>query len=393
MTSSRWPGLRGSCAVIAPVLLAACATVGHSTAVVPPLVEWQGVPSGPAAVAWSPDGATLAVARPQGVVLLDVRSGRSRSVSGPGAIAVDWAPAASLLVVERDAAGGRAVAIDPATGERRVLRSAAALVAARWLHAEMGWLAVASTREVRSYGTEATLTLTVETGRGPAELHRWSAVLPTKDPAADVALGWAAARPNPIDHSLLLPQFRKPPMFPPHVQIVGLDPFDAQPLEIARIELGLWTATVTWSPDGRRAAFSAADGTLRILERDSDVKAPTGAGRGLHPSWRPGGDVLFLGGWLVTPDAAPLRKLLDRAPDALGFWSPAGDRLAVAVGGKLFVFGDLSLPPTDADGERRRGAARAASWELGSLRSQGLLAPEVYRERRGRLREQGTEAP
>ncbi len=58
-----------SLAIIAPVLLAACATVTRPTAVATPLVGRHGVPSGPAAAAWSPDGATLALARPKGLVL------------------------------------------------------------------------------------------------------------------------------------------------------------------------------------------------------------------------------------------------------------------------------------------------------------------------------------
>ncbi len=393
MKSSTTPLLHRT-ALIAPILLAACASVAHPVAVAPPLLERDGVSSGPGAVAWSPDGATLAVVRPDGVLLLDVGNGSSRSVSGPGAVAVDWAPATSLLVVERDAAGGRAVAIDPGTGDRRMLRSDPALVGARWLHGGTGWLAVASTREVHSYGTHVTAVLTVAAGRQPFEAHRWTAVLPTTDPAADVALGWGAARPNPIDHSLVLPQFRKPPLFPPYVALVGLDPFDAGAEEIGRVDLGRWTATVTWSPDGRRAALSAADGTLRILRRGRrEVDVPVGPARGLHPSWQPRGDVLFLGGSLVTPAGEPIRKLVDRAADAMGFWSAAGDRLAVVAGGRLFVFGDLPLPPADADAERRRSAARAASWELGSLRSQGLLAPGVYRERRDRLHERGSEGP
>jgi len=382
--------------LIAPLLLAAaCATtVPRPRPVALPLLERQGVSSGPGAVAWSPDGATLAVVCPDGVVLIDLRTGSSRPFSAAGAVSVDWAPAASLLVVERDAAGGRAVAIGPAAGERSVLHSDAALVAARWLHGEEGWLAVASTHEVHTYGTQAMLALTVSLAGGPAVAHRWTAVLPTKDPGADVALGWAAARPNPVDHGLLLPEFHKAPLFPAYLSLVGLDPFDRDPGEIAHVELGRWTATVSWSPDGRRAALSAGDGTLRIVERGvRDLEAPAGPARGVHPSWHPRTDVLFLGGSLVTPAGAPIRKLLEQAENARGFWSPEGDRLAVAVGGRLFVFERLALPAPDADADRRRRAASEASWELGVLRSQGLVAPEVYRERRARLRERAAEVP
>ncbi len=380
-------------AVVASSLLVACAGAMRPTAVAPSL-QRDGVPEGAGAVAWSPDGATLAIARPDGVALVDVRSGSARSIVVPGAVAVDWAPAQMLLVVERDAGVGRVVTIDAVTGERRVLHSDPALVAARWLDASEGaWMALSATHDIRSYGTDVTLTLTVSTGRAPARAHRWTLLLPTRNPAVDVARGWAAARPNPIDHRIALAQLRKAPLFPPYLAVVVLDPFDGEAEDVAKVELGRWTATTTWAPDGRRAALAAQDGTLRIVERGRQVEAPPGAARGLHPSWHPGADVLFFGGWLVTPEATPIRKLVDRAADATGFWSPAGDRLAVTVAGRLFVFGDLSIPPPDAETERRRRAARASSWELGSLRSEGLLAPAIYRERRDRLSERGAEVP
>ncbi len=383
--------MKVAAAVIAPMLLAACATA-RPAAVVPPLAERRGVVSGPGAVAWSPDGTTLAVVQRDGLALVDLR-GTERRLSGPGVIAVDWSPADSLLVVERTPQGGReVVAIEPRTGERRQLHSDPSLVAARWLHEGRGWLAVAATMEVRSYGTEATQTLTIAAGRDPVEAHRWSAVLPIRAPAADLALGWAAARPSPFDHSILLPEYRKPPLRDPYLLLLAIDPFDPVPEVVARVEPVRLDATVTWSGDGVRGAVAALDGTLRIVER-GQVAVASGPVQGLHPSWSPNGDLLFLGGWLATPSAGPVRQLVDRAADATGFWSPAGDRLAVVVGGRLFVFGDLPVPPPDVEASRRLASARAAAWELGSLRSSGLLAPVVYRERRDHLRESATEKP
>jgi hypothetical protein len=385
--------MRAGGAVVASILLASCAT-GRPSAVVRARVEGRGVVPGSGAVAWSPDGRALAVVRPEGIALLDLDAGSERLLSAPGATAVDWAPADSLLVVERLPAGGRtAVAIDPGTGASRPLHSDPALVAARWLHAGRGWVAVAATREVRSYGTRAIQTLTIAAGGRPVEVYRWDAMLPVGAAADDAWLGWGAARPSPLDHTLLLATYRKPPVFAGYVQVLAIDPLDPVPEEVGRFESGGWNATATWSGEGDRAAVAAADGSLRVVRRGGAMEVAPGPVRGLHPSWSPRGDLIFLGGWLATPAAEPVRQLVDRAEGSMGFWSPAGDRLAVVASGRLFVFGDLPLPPADEAAERRRAAVRAGLWELGALRASGLISPAVHRERRDRLGQRPTEGP
>jgi hypothetical protein len=348
------------------------------------------VSPGPATVAWSPDGGSLAIVRPGGVAILDLSGGTERAVAGPGALSVDWAPAEALLVVERGQDGNRVVSIDPAAGTSRVLHAAPDLLGARWLRAGAGWFAVAAALEVGRIGTRTSRSVTADLGRGPGEIRRLDQILPTRAPLADPSLGWGAVRPNPVHHGLLLPEFRKPPLFPPHQRLIALDPFDPEPGEVGRIDVASVGAEASWSPDGRRAAVVASDGAMHVVEGGRSVPVPVAASMGRHPSWHPTAEVIFLGGWLITPAGAPVRKLVAGGEDAVGVWSPVGDRLAVAAGGRLLVFGDLGLPkapPADVS----RGVTWDALWELGTLRSEGLLASGPYRERRDRLRERNME--
>jgi hypothetical protein len=385
--SPRWRAARGESPRRAPTLLAlATAALACAGSPVAPGAQVlarldAAAPAGPGQLAWSPDGEQLALARPDGLLLLDVERGSTRLLPGAPALTVDWAPAAELLLVEREGAATRAVALDPATGQRRTLHADPALASARWLHGGPEWLAVTARREVVSFGTEVRLGLLRGAGGKVATLHSWDDTLPTRDPSVDATGGWLAAVPNPVDHRLVVPVFHKPPIFSPHLRFVSIDPFDPAPVELGRVEAGLWTAAASWAPDGRRLAFAAADGSLRLLHLDGRIEAPAGPARGRHPSFGPRDDVLFLGGWLVTARGEPLRQLLAGAPGASGLWSPDGHRLAVVDGGRIFVFGGLGgAAPAEAAARRER--AREALWRLGELRRAELLERRPYRQQR-----------
>jgi len=347
--------------------------------------------SRPGQVAWAPDGKRLALARSGGVVLLDLVTGARRELATPGAVSVDWAPAAAILVVERDAAGGRVVELDPATGRRRELYAGPGLASARWLHGGPDWLGVAGELNVMSFGTDARLRLLRAAAGRVDVLHEWNATLRTRDRSVDVALGWETAAPNPVDHGVVVPELHEPPLFKSHLRFLSVDPFDPEPVELCRVEVGLASVSTSWAPEGRRLAFAAADGSLRVLDLDRRrVEAPAGAVRGRHPSWNPRRDVLFVGGWLASPSGAPLRELVAGGRDSIGIWSPDGRRLAVLDGGKLFVLDGVGGDGTGTSAAGRVQASEAL-WVLGSLRREGLVERRPYRERRERLRKEATE--
>jgi hypothetical protein len=289
-------------------------------------------------------------------------------------------------VVERDGAEGRVVAVDPATSVRRVLHSGTGLVAARWLHGGAGWVAVTGSRERRAYGATATTSIVAATGGAPSERYRWTVELGPADASADVTLGWATARPSPLDHRLLLPQYRKAPIGPGRLELLVLDVFDPRPEPAGEIVLGRASASAAWLGDGARALVAASDGALVAVEPGQRTPVPTGAARGLHPSVHPGGAAVFLGGWLLRPDGTPLVELVRGAFEATAEWSPTGERLAVIAGGRLLVFAAGALASPDPAASARRARSRDAVWRLGTLSTEGLLRPEVYRERRDRQR-------
>ncbi|BDG08539.1 hypothetical protein [Anaeromyxobacter paludicola] len=341
----------------------------------------------PMQVAWSKDGRRLAVARPDGVLLLEAETGAQRLLPGPAARTVDWSPSDRLLLVEGEGAARRAVSLDPASGERRELRRGPALASARWLHGGPDFLAVEAEREVVSYGTDARLRLLRVAGAEAVLVREWSANLPTRAPGVELAAGWVAAAPNPIDGGLALPELHKPPLFAAHLAFFGVDPADPAPAEVGRIPAAVWTATSSWSPDGARLAFASGDGALQLLRRDRTVEAAPGPARGRHPSFSPVDDRLFLGGAVVTARGEVIRELVPGAPESLGAWSPDGARLAVVEGGRVLLFGGLDQAPPPAVRQRRE-AAREAIWRLGALRRQGLLERRPYAQERDRLRQQ-----
>jgi hypothetical protein len=189
-----------------------------------------------------------------------------------------------------------------------------------------------------------------------------------------------------VDHRLLLPQYRRAPLVAGRLELVALDLFDPRPERAGEAVLGRVSAAAAWSGDGARALVAASDGSLVAVEPGRSTPVPTGAARGLHPSVHPEGAAIFLGGWLLRPDGTPLAELVRGGFDATGEWSPDGARLAVLADGRLFVFATGALPPPDPAAPGRRARARDAVWRIGTLSTQGLLRPEVYRERRDRQR-------
>lgn len=76
-----------------------------------------------------------------------------------------------------------------------------------------------------------------------------------------------------------------------------------------------------------------------VYDRGGDRwSVPAGERRGLAPAWSPTEPVIFLGGSLLSPEGELLEPLLRRGGDALGVWSPEGDRLAVIRGSSLYLF-------------------------------------------------------
>jgi Tol biopolymer transport system component len=132
---------------------------------------------------------------------------------------------------------------------------------------------------------------------------------------------------------------------------------------------------VSWSPDGRQIAFSDRDGVAVVNLDGSEEK--TVAKKGFEPAWSPDGEeILFRLGaaelWLVRPDGSDAHKLLEvktAISDAPALyiprypsWSPDGERIAFART-NLTSLGEGDKPTgtivsVDKDGKNERAVAK-----------------------------------
>ncbi|HSI99136.1 MAG TPA: hypothetical protein VLA59_01990 [Patescibacteria group bacterium] len=102
----------------------------------------------------------------------------------------------------------------------------------------------------------------------------------------------------------------------------------------------------TWSPDGRRFAFTTAqaDGTWQLATAAPDGSQVTRLGEGEYPTWSPDGARLAFGRgdeiWVMNADGSDQRRLVAGASPWSMAWDPDGSRLAY-----------LAPEPTETGGE------------------------------------------
>ena len=339
------------------------------------------VPNRPGAAAWSPDGARLAVVQEQNLVLVDVQTNNSHVLPIPRPLFISWAPGTEILVITAD--DHRLLRVNPDTGSSTTVNLPGTPVGARWLVADTTMLVVTARSRTMSIGTPAEAHILTIGPHPPKDIFRWDSMLPTRNPNIDFTTGWVHGRPNPRDDSLLIPEFHKPPQFPPYLLFRTVDPHTGDVEGLFRLETKKLTGAAAWSPDGRRLALADDEGHLLLWnEGDEDPAAPAKpVSSGIYPSWNPKFDLLHLGGHILKGDGTLYRRLVDDSK-AIGFWSPDGAGLALISKGTLTIVSDIDGASLTENPSETRDKIRT----LAGLLHEGLISDEDYRSRRNRLR-------
>jgi hypothetical protein len=364
---------------IALILALALLRGGFSFAEEPPLLTK--VASRPGAAAWSPDGARLAVIQEQTLVLVDVRTTKHHVLPIPHPSFVSWAPGTEMLVIATE--DHRLLRVNPDTGASTTVDLPGTPAGAQWLVADTTMLVVTAQSRTMSIGTPAEAhMLTIEPGP-PKEVFRWDSMLPTRNPDIDFTTGWVHARPNPLDDTLIVPEFHKPPQFPAYLLFRAVDPYTGDVEDLFRLETKRFTGAGDWSPDGRRLALADDDGNLLMWSQGQTEATTTAESTpsGIYPSWNPKFDLLYLGGHILKGDGNLHRRLVDDS-QAIGFWSPDGTRLALVSQGALTIVSDIDGALLTGNPSNTRTKIRT----LARLLHEDLISEEDYRARRNRLR-------
>ncbi len=341
------------------------------------------VPSRPGAAAWSPDGARLAAIRELTLVLVDLRTNKPQILPVPHPLFVSWAPGTDLLVITAD--DHRLLRVNPDTGASTIVDLPGNPVGAQWLVADTTMFVVTAASRTMSIGTPAEAHLLTIGPGPPKEIFRWDHMLPTRNPDIDFTTGWVHAGPNPLDDTLLVPEFHDPPQFPPFLLFRVIDPHTGDVEDLFRLETQRLTAAASWSPDGLRLALADHEGNLLLWnEGDEEATAPVGSpAGGFFPTWSPTQNILHFGGHLLKSDGTLHRRLADD-PKAIGFWSPDGTHLALVSKGDLTIVSGIEGASLAEDPSETRNKIRT----LAGLLHEDLISEDDYRVRRNRLRKE-----
>lgn len=361
---------------LAPVLTGAAAPYRPATIA-------SDVASRPGAVAWSPDGRYLAFIG-RTVTIVDITAEppvpEHIAINGPRYLA--WADDGTLSVLSRERDQDILVLIDAARTD--ILRKALNRRADAVYPVDHRRSLLLSLEAARlKFGTELRWSLSLlDIANGTAStLLSNSRIVPAAVGDRDLLTAWAHAGLNPLDGSFLIMELIKPPALAPYSRVQAFDPASGDLVEIGGQDRRAVHASADWSPDGRKIALTGPGGLqVRDLRgsRLLDSSAP-----GLYPAWHPAGDLLAVGGALVSPATGERTLLLTNSIGSLARWSPDGTRLSVVTGGKLLLF--RGFRPTAPPAVQLDRGLKKRLTMLQELLQDDLITREEYRARRTRL--------
>jgi len=336
----------------------------------------------PGCVAWANDGRTLAFVRKGTVNLYDAESAEVRSIRLDGAHSVAWSPEDALLVLAKENGKDILCTIDRKNLEisRTPVDAGAESVYAANDNRHL--LLLAKRLRRLTFGIEVALRVSLyEINAGaPKTLYEFTKIYPVDKPDRRTLSAWTHAGLRPVDNSLLVIEYIRPPAVAPYSRVIMIDSVSGETTEISgRMHTTVYTSA-SWSPAGNMIALTTGDGGLEIRAVSDGRQVQYGQATGFYPTWSPGGDRVYTGGHLVAKDGTEPEMLLANAAWSVAQWSPDGTTLAVAAEGALWLFRDMGPALGRPDGDRDRLMKKMQL--LQELFRNGLITPREYQERK-----------
>jgi dipeptidyl aminopeptidase/acylaminoacyl peptidase len=344
-----------------------------------------GVQTGPGSLAWSPDGKALAYINGQ-VNLDDIDSAERKTIPIAAPHFLCWLEEGRLFVLYQEQGRDALLSMDR-RGEDPMNIAVNDGAEAIYCAANTGDLLVLAKKITSfTYGTAVTFRVSAHDRRDrpTKNLYTIDKSYPWKQLDLRRLLAWTHAGLNPVDNSLLVIEYAKPPAFAPLSRVISVDPVSGEAAEIFSNGQRTVYTSASWSPDGRSLALTDGEGMLRIQTAKGEWTIPDQASTGFYPTWNPKGGKVYSGGSVYDLDAKNSEPLLTQGAWSIAQWSPDGTKLAVIADGELWLFSGF-LPSSSRTEESIDKTLAKKMSLLQHLFREGLMTPEEYKERRNGL--------
>jgi WD40 repeat protein len=340
----------------------------------------------PGTVAWSPEGKYLAflTRKTQKVTIYDPVSGESFTFESKRPFFLSWADQLTLLIAHGSSDSPVLTLLD--IPSKKTVRyplppNTVALFGEPGAH--YGW-AFVEENEWRGIGIDYRYALFRPDWKKNTigEIAKKSRIIAIREQVLPYLRGWATVGPDPVTGKAVLLLLITPTRGPVFLRAIAIDTVTLEQTGIANIPLNEWITTgASWSPDGKRLAFTGNDGRLKVLSMDGSLTTLDKEVIGTYPAWDPRGGQIFFGGFLIADDSSDRTRLVSGKgkETSTAFFSPAGDHMALDVKGNLWLISGIApsprAPKTPPSVLQKKASA------LRALYRDGSITREEYRKR------------